>query len=199
MKRAIATGVLALLLFTPPLSRAATTFEIDRSHSAVEFGIRHMVISTVKGKFTAFSGTIVYGGDDLSAWKIHGTIESASIDTDEKERDDHLRSSDFLETEKYPEIVIRSREFRREGDRFVGTGEFTLHGVTRKVEIPFTLRGPVTDPWGNSRIGIEASWKIDRRDYGIAWSKTLDNGGLLVGNEVEIDIHVEAVHRSKGE
>jgi polyisoprenoid-binding protein YceI len=199
MNRSISASVLALLILTPLLSAAATTFDIDRSHSAVEFGVSHMVITTVKGKFTRFTGSIVYGGDDLAAWEIHGTIEAASIDTDEKDRDNHLRSPDFFDTEKYPEITLKSKEIRREGDRYVGVGEFTMHGVTREVEIPFTLKGPVTDPWGNQRIGIEASWKLDRRDYGIVWSKTLDNGGLLVGNEVEIEIHIEAVHTPKSE
>lgn len=199
MNRSISTTVLALLIFAPLLSAAATTYDIDRSHSAVEFGVSHMVITTVKGKFTRFTGSIVYGGDDLDAWEIHGTIETASIDTDEKDRDNHLRSPDFLDADKYPEITLKSKQIRREGDRYVGVGEFTLHGVTREVEIPFTLKGPVTDPWGNQRIGIEASWQLDRRDYGIEWSKTLDNGGLLVGNEVGIDIHIEAIHTPKSD
>jgi polyisoprenoid-binding protein YceI len=194
MKRPFTAIALILLLVTASASRAATTFTVDGVHSTVGFGVDHLVISTVRGEFTGFSGTIVLDGDDPAKWEIRGTIRAASIATGDEKRDAHLKGPDFLDVEKFPEITFRSRKIRRAEDGYICSGEFTLHGVTRVVEVPFTLKGPIADPWGNDRIGIEASWTIDRRDYGLVWSQTLETGGLMVGNDVEIDLHVEAVH-----
>jgi len=190
------TSFAAIFLVAAALHAAdgPVTFTVDGVHSTVEFGVSHLVISTVKGEFTGFSGTVVLDGDDPAKWEIRGTIRAGSIDTGDEKRDTHLKGTDFLDVESFPEITFRSRKIRREGEGYVCSGEFTLHGITRVVEVPFTLKGPIHDPWGNDRVGIEASWTIDRRDYGPVWSQTLEAGGLMVGNDVRIDLQAEAVH-----
>jgi len=194
MKRLIVIAALVLLAAARPAAAAPTTFAVDPVHSRVEFGVKHLVISTVKGEFSGFVGTVVLDGDDPADWRIEGTIDSGSITTGDEKRDGHLKSPDFFDVAKHPEITFRGTKIRREGEGYVAEGPFTLHGITRVAEIPFTLAGPITDPWGNDRIGITASWTLDRRDYGIVWSQALETGGLMVGNDVSIDLNIEAAH-----
>jgi len=185
----------AIILFlAPALLRGATDYSVDNVHSTVEFGARHMVISTVKGHFSSFEGTITVDGKDPAQWEISGKIDVSSIDTGDEKRDTHLKSADFFDVEKYPDITFQSREIRRSGNQFICAGTFTMHGTSREVEIPFKLTGPITDPWGNARVGLESSWSIHRKDYGISWSETLDGGGLVVGDEITVELNIEGVH-----
>ena len=171
----------------------ADTYQIDPAHTTVGFSIKHMVINNVHGRFADFKGTVEYDGKDVASVKASGTIEAKSVDTGIKQRDDHLRSPDFFDVAKYPEISFSGQKVQKQGDRYVLVGKFTMHGVTKDVSLPVTVNGPIVDPYGKSRIGIEIITTLNRQDYGINWSKTLDNGGLVVGDDVKIEISAEAV------
>jgi len=189
-QKAILTTVLATL-WVSVSARAADTYKIDPVHSSVAFSVRHMVISNVKGKFREFNGTIVL--DNRTIKEATGTIQTKSIDTGVTQRDDDLRSANFFDVEKYPTITFKSKRLEKKGDETVLVGDFTMHGVTKELSLPAKLTGPIKDPWGNSRIGLEAKAKLNRKDYGITYNKALETGGLLVGDEIEIEINAEAV------
>lgn len=174
---------------------AAAHYEVDSQHTTVGFSIRHMVINDVKGSFKDFTGAIEYDGKDPLTIQAKGTIKAASIETGIDGRDEHLRGPDFLDAMKHPDILFESKRVEKKGDGYVLIGKFTLHGVTKEVALPLTVSGPVTDPWGKNRIGIEISARLNRQDYGIRWNKTLDNGGVLIGNEVKVEINAEAVQK----
>jgi polyisoprenoid-binding protein YceI len=198
LKQRIIAGiaVLAAGLAQSAPAAAADLYELDPVHSSVAFGVRHMVITTVKGKFNKFSGRMLYDPENLAQSSVEVKIEAASIDTDNEKRDGHLRSPDFLEVEKHPEIAFNSTRIEKSGDGFVAHGQLTIRGVTKDVAIPFTLAGPVKDAWGGLRIGAEGQLTIDRRDWGLTWNQALEAGGVLVGNDVRIELNVQAVKRS---
>jgi polyisoprenoid-binding protein YceI len=187
----IRLAVVAFLSFAVVAS--AETYQVDPAHTSIGFSIRHMVINNVKGDFKEFAGTVEYDGKDLAQIKASGTIKAASINTGIEKRDEHLRSADFFDVAKYPEIKFESKAVQKKGDGFVMVGEFTMHGVTKLIELPMTVTGPIVDPMGKTRIGLETEITINRQDYGIKWSQKLDNGGLMVGDEVKIEINAEAV------
>lgn len=182
-----------LLLLFGGAAQAADTYQIDPVHSTVNFAVKHLVINTVRGNFTEFSGKIVYDEADITKSSVDVTIKAASVNTGNDKRDTHLRSAEFLDAQKYPEILFKSKEIKKEGDGYVVVGDLTLHGVTREVSFPFQILGKIKDPWGKTRIGLEASLTINRQDFGVSWSQTMDNGGLMVGNDVKIELNVEAV------
>jgi polyisoprenoid-binding protein YceI len=181
----------AVALSAPAL---AATWQIDPAHSNVSFSVRHMMVSNVRGEFTKVSGTVE--GDEKTPTQavINATIDATSISTREAKRDDHLKSGDFLDVAKYPTITFKSKRIEPSGTgQFKVTGDLTLHGVTREVVLNVSdLTPPIKDPMGKTRAGTHATTKIDRKDFGINWSKTMDGGGLLVGNDVDISIDVEA-------
>jgi polyisoprenoid-binding protein YceI len=175
---------------------AADTFVVDTAHTEIGFTVSHMVLSKVKGKFTDFEGTITHDPDDMTKSSVELTIQAASIDTNNDERDTHLRSPDFFDVDQNPLITFKSTEVAERGDGWVASGPFTMHGVTRQVELPFTITGIITDPWGNRRMGVEVEpFTLDRTDYGVSWSKTLDTGGLMVGHEVLVELSVQAIEK----
>lgn len=176
---------------------SAEKYNIDTSHSEVEFSVKHMVISTVKGNFNDFSGTIMYDEENPANSSVDVTIQAASIDTDNTDRDNHLRNEDFFYVEEYPEITFKSTNVQKTDDGYIMTGDLTMRGVTKQVDIPFTITGKVVDPWGNIRIGAEGSLSVDRQEYGISWSKTMDAGGLVVSDKVGIELHIEAIAASE--
>jgi polyisoprenoid-binding protein YceI len=184
---------LALVLAVSTLALASDVYQIDPQHTDVGFSIRHMVINNVKGSFKDFAGTIEYDGKDVLGLKADGTIQVKSVDTGIAKRDDHLRSPDFFDVEKYPDIKFQGERVEKHGESYAMIGKFTMHGVTKDIEIPFSVTGPVKDPWGQMRIGMEGHLTLNRQDYGVNWNKTLDNGGVLVGDEVKIEINAEAV------
>ena len=181
----------ALALAAPGL---AATWQIDPAHSNVSFSVRHMMVSNVRGEFTKVSGTV--DGDEKTPTQavINATIDASSINTREAKRDDHLKSADFLDVAKYPTVTFKSKRIEPSGTgQFKVTGDLTLHGVTREVVLDVSdVTAPIKDPMGKTRAGAHASTKIDRKDFGINWSKAMDGGGLLVGNDVDISIDVEA-------
>jgi polyisoprenoid-binding protein YceI len=169
-------------------------YKIDPAHSIIGFAIRHLEINWVEGRFKDFTGTIRYDESDVTKSSVEFTAKVESIDTGVTARDNHLRTADFFEVAKYPEMTFKSTRVERKGkDRYVLHGDFTLKGVTKQIEIPFTITGAIKDQRGSTRFGITAQTKINRRDYGITFGKALDNGGLDIGNEVTINLHLEAL------
>jgi len=175
---------------------AGDKYELDLAHSSVGFSAKHLVISNTKGQFKEFTGIIILDEKNISKSSVNVTIKTASISTDNERRDNHLKSADFLDVEKHPEITFKSKSVMKTDDGYRMVGNLTIHGVTKEVTIPFTLVGPV-EAMG-TRIGLEASLTIKRLDYGVSWSKTLDNGGLVVSNEVKITLEVEAIKAEEG-
>jgi polyisoprenoid-binding protein YceI len=174
----------------------ATEWAIDPTHSHVEFAVRHLMISTVKGRFAGVSGTVRLDEGDPSTASVDVTIDVASIDTREAQRDAHLRSADFFDVEKYPSLTFTSRRVdnRREGG-FTLVGDLTLHGVTREVALDVVEEGRGKDPWGGERAGYAATTKIKRSDFGLTWNQVLEAGGFAVGDEVKISIDLELVKK----
>jgi polyisoprenoid-binding protein YceI len=175
---------------------ATNRWDIDVGHSAVHFWVRHLVISKVHGRFAKWSGTIELDAQDLTRSSVEVKIDAASIDTQVADRDTHLRSPDFLDVAKYPELSFRSRKIEKAGAGYRVTGDLTLHGVTRQVVLDAEFGGTAKDPWGNERSAFEAKTTLDRRDYGLTWNAALEAGGVLVGEKVEISIEVEAVKKA---
>jgi len=185
----ILTAVLTAL-WLDASAQAADTYKIDPVHSSVAFSVRHMAISNVKGKFKEFTGTIVL--DNNTVKEATGTIQTRSIDTSVAQRDNDLRSANFFDVEKYPTITFKSKRVVKKGEETVLVGDYTMHGVTKELSLPIKLTGPIKDPWGNSRIGLEAKTKLSRKEFGMTYNKALETGGLVVGDDVEIEINAEA-------
>lgn len=174
---------------------AAGTYEIDRSHSMVEFVSRHLMVTKVRGRFTDFSGTITIAETPEDS-KVDVVIDAASIDSRDEKRDDHLRSPDFLDVEKYPTIEFHSDGLQViDDERFRVTGDLTLHGVTRPVTLDATFDGEFGDPWGNQRVGFSATAEIDREDWGLTWNVPLETGGVLVAKKARLELTVSAVKK----
>jgi polyisoprenoid-binding protein YceI len=175
-------------------SLAPESYTIDPAHSTIGFSVRHLVINNIHGRFNEFSGTISYDAADISKSSVEFKAKAASIDTGVAQRDQHLRSADFFEVEKYPELTFKSTRVERKGkDAYVAHGTFTMKGVNKEIAIPFKLFGPIADQRKKQRIGVEAGLVINRQEYGITYGGKLDNGGLAVGNDVNIILNLEAI------
>lgn len=170
----------------------AGTWTIDPVHSEVSFTVRHLMVSKVRGRFTALQGTIVTGPDPLHS-RVSAEIDLTSIDTGNEQRDAHLRSAEFLDVEIHPTVSFRSTGVRPQRPGYLVMGELTLHGVTTPVELQLEVNGFVIDPWGGTRAGFSAAGQIDRRDFGLDANTPLAGGGVLVGYEVQIALEIEAV------
>jgi polyisoprenoid-binding protein YceI len=192
MRGRILLAAAVLCLVAPGLLHAAP-WEFDPAHTGVHFKVRHLMISSVRGEFEKISGKIVYDEADVTKSSADIAIDAASINTRVAKRDEHLRSPDFLDVAKHPAITFRSKRVEKGGDGTLKmTGDLTLRGVTK--EVVLTIEGPtpaIKDPMGNSRVGGQATTKINRKDFGLVWNKTVEAGGVVVGNEVEITIDVE--------
>jgi polyisoprenoid-binding protein YceI len=178
-------------LATPQTS--STTWNIDPVHSVAEFKVKHMMISNVKGQFSKLTGALTLDESNLANSHVVASVEAASIETRDPQRDAHLKSADFFDVEKFPTLSFQSTGITlvRDGELAV-EGNLTIHGVTRKVR--FTVEGPTPptkDPWGNTRVGVSATTKINRKDFGLTWNAALETGGILVGDEVTITLEVE--------
>ena len=169
-------------------------YTIDESHTQVMFTIRHLGISKVTGNFGSFQGDINIPEAKLSSLETQGTISVSSIDTSNEKRDNHLRSSDFFNVDKYKNITFRSSDVKKvNGDKFGLLGELTINGVSKKVILQATYLGFAKDPWGKERVAFEAETKINRKDFGLTWNKVLETGGLVVGEDVQIRLEIEAI------
>ena len=184
--------LVAALVLTSPL--AAQQFDIDTSHSHIGFGVRHLTVSTVRGQFNEFDADLTYDAEAPSNSSVQVTIDAASIDTGEQRRDDHLRSEDFFDVASHPQITFVSTSIAEAEGGFEVTGDLTIRGTTREVVLPVEVGGPITDSMGRQRLGVSGQLKIDRNDYGVAWSRAMEGGGLVVGNDVKITIEAELVY-----
>jgi polyisoprenoid-binding protein YceI len=172
----------------------AGTWKIDPAHSSVGFEVKHLMIATVRGRFTDFEGTLEAAEDNPSNSRAYGTVKVASIDTGEPDRDAHLRSPDFFDVERYPEMRFESTRIQHvEGGTYKIAGDLTIKDQTREIEVDATVEGAAEDPWGNERVGVSVRGTVNRTDFGLTWQKTLESGGLLVGEEVRIVIDISAV------
>ena len=170
------------------------TYELDPAHSEIGFRVKHLGISTVKGSFAEGAATISFPSTDLAEMKVEGTVAAKSIDTNNADRDEHLRSADFFDVEQHPTITFTSREVTPEADgRFTLKGDLTMRGVTRQIELSGEYLGTAVDPWGNQKVAISAEGTINRKDFGLTWNKALEAGGVLVGENVTIVLDVQAV------
>ena len=169
------------------------TYSIDPAHTVVGFSIRHLEINWVEGRFKDITGEINFNDKDVTKSSVTFIAKTASIDTGVEARNTHLRSADFFEVEKYPEMTFRSARVQKKGSGYVMSGDLTIKGVTKPISFPFTMTGAVKDPWGGTRFGVKAETTINRRDFGINYGNPMPSGGLDVGNEVHIDLNFEAV------
>jgi polyisoprenoid-binding protein YceI len=179
-----------------PSAAGTTTWTIDNSHTLAEFSVRHLMISTVKGRFGEVSGKVVADDADPSRAQIEATINVASIDTREAQRDAHLRSADFFDAENFPTLTFRGTRVEKAGDGLKVTGDLTIRGTTREVVLDVTSEGRVKDPWGGERAGYSATTKIKRSDFGLTWNMALETGGVVVGDEIKIALEVELVKQA---
>jgi polyisoprenoid-binding protein YceI len=179
-------------------SSKPTQWNIDPAHSAAHFSVRHLMISNVRGEFGKLSGSALVNSADHTKSSVEITIDAASINTREPQRDEHLRSADFLDVAKYPTLTFRSKRIEPLGpEEFKVTGDLTIHGATK--EVTFDIEGPtppVKDPWGNIRAGITASAKINRKEFGVAFNALTETGGVVVGDEVKITIEAELIQQA---
>jgi len=182
---------------TPTTTR---TWQIDAAHSAVEFAVKHMMFSTVRGRFRDVKGTIQLDAQNPASSRIDVEIAAASLDTGVADRDAHLRSADFFDVESFPAITFRSKRVegvaKQEGDALKIVGDLTIKGKSVEVTVDAVYLGSGKDPWGNVKAGAEATAKIDRREFGLVWNQALETGGILVGNDIRIEIQVQVVKAS---
>ncbi len=171
------------------------TWKIDPAHSRAEFKVKHMMISNVRGNFSGLSGTLVEDPADRTRSQLDATIDVSSISTGDAQRDAHLKSADFFHHEQHPVMTFKSTKVEKKGEEeYSVTGDLTLHGVTKPVT--FAVEGPSAagkDPWGNTRIGLSATTKINRKDFGLNWNAALETGGILVGEDVQIALDVQFI------
>ena len=176
----------------------ATTWKVDPVHSVAEFRVRHMMISNVRGQFTGVTGSLTYDPANLEKSSVEASVDVATINTHDAQRDTHLKSPDFFDAEKFPALTFHStRVTRRANGTLAVAGPLTIHGATKEVE--FAVEGPtppMKDPWGNTRIGVSATTKIDRRDFGLNFNAALEAGGVMVGEEVSITLELELVQQA---
>jgi len=169
------------------------TYTLDTAHSRVGFHARHAMVTKVRGSFNDFEGVAEVNGDDPSKSSVSVKIQTASIDTRNEQRDGHLKTGDFLEVEKFPEITFASTSVVQDGDTFTVTGDLTIKGITQSVSVPFEFEGSAKDPYGNERIGFEGSTTISRKDFGITFNATLETGGVLVSDKIVLEFEISAI------
>ncbi len=194
------TVAILVVAFMFGMSVQAADWNLDQVHSAIEFSVRHLAISKVKGKFKEFTAKMVFDGKAVENGSVEFTIQVASLDSDNEKRDNHLKSSDFFAAEENPTITFKSKKVTAIKDgKFQITGDMTMRGVTKEVTFDCELNGVIDDPRMGSRAGFSAETTINRQDFGVSWSKTLDAGGLLVGNDVKLTLELEFIEAKAAE
>jgi len=172
-----------------------TTWKLDPAHSHAEFKVKHMMISNVKGSFSGLTGTLTEHATDAGLSSVEASVPVPSVSTGDAQRDGHLKSADFFDAEKYPDMTFKSTRVVKKGEgEYAVTGDLSLHGVTKSVT--FAVEGPSApgkDPWGNTRIGLSATAKINRKDFGLNWNAALETGGVLVGEDVHIALEIQFI------
>jgi polyisoprenoid-binding protein YceI len=176
----------------PTVEQAVQTWHIDPAHTNVEFAVKHLMISSVKGRFGAVAGELTGNLEDPTNFSLNVTLDTASVDTRQSQRDAHLRSPDFFDADKWPQIQIAGKRIEGDvNDEFTLIGDITIRDITREIALSVTNEGSVRDPWGGSRIGFSAKAKLDRRDFGLTYNQALEAGGWVVGDEIKISVDVE--------
>ena len=178
----------------PALTELTGTYTLDPAHTRIGFVARHAMVTKVRGSFDEFAGTAVLDGANPANSRVEVTIEAASIDTRNAQRDEHLRGNDFLAMQEYPKITFASTGVRQAGETtFEATGDLTIKGVTNEITIPFEFEGAAKDPFGNQRVGFEGAVTINRKDYGVTWNAALEGGGVLVSDKVTLEFEISAI------
>ena len=195
LKFTLAATLAAVVAISSPA--ATTMWQIDPQHTAAGFSVKHLMISTVRGQFKSVTGTVVWDDQDISKSELDVTIDANTLDTSEPKRDADLRSANFFDVAHYPTITFKSKKIEQvSAGKMKVTGELTIHGVTKEVVLDVEgPTGPVKDPWGNTRVAASATTKLNRQDYGIKWDNKMDNGGLVVSNDVDITIDLEMIKK----
>jgi len=174
------------------------SWQIDQAHSHIQFAVRHMMISTVRGEFEKFNGTIDFDPENPEQSQVSVRIDAASINTRQPDRDNHLRSADFLNVEEYPVLLFESKRIERLGDnRGRVVGDLTIRGVTREVVLDVEYAGMARSPWGTTSAGFSATTTLDRKEWGLTWNQALETGGVLVGDKIKVDIELELVKQEE--
>lgn len=171
------------------------TWHLDPSHSHVQFSVRHMMVSTVKGKFTRFKADADVDLASIETARVTASVDVNSLHTGEEQRDGHLKSPDFFDAQNHPEITLVTRSIKKDGDSIEVLGDLTIRGTTRPLTLRGEIFGPAKDPWGGQRMGLNLSGEIDREDFGLTWNQALETGGFLVGKKVKIDLDAEFVQK----
>ena len=194
LSRVVTGGGLAAFLALPVFA-GTTTYKIDPRHGSAQFAVTHLMISKVRGEFHAVNGTVIVDDSDITKSSVEVTIDASTIDTREPDRDKDLKSTHFLDVANYPTMTFKSTKVENGAAGHLKiTGDLTIHGVTKSVVLDVTApKSPIKDPWGLQRTAVSGTTKINRQDFGLTYSPTLDNGGLVVGNEVEITLDVEMI------
>jgi polyisoprenoid-binding protein YceI len=186
----------SMLVLGLPTTLPGTKWEYDASHAKVGFSISHFGISETEGKFTKFTGSVLADQADFSDAQIDLSIDVSSINTEDAQRDQHLRSADFFDAEKYPSITFKSKSLHPNGKgKFKLTGDLSMHGVTREITLDVAYKGTVADPFNNTKAGFKITGVLDRTQFGLTWNGKLSTGNLLVGNEVNLDINIELIRK----
>ncbi len=189
-----ALAIFSLLTVWPTLAQAEPArWNVDPEHSTIEFRVVHMLVSKTTGHFTEYQGFIDMDAEAGTVKAIEAAIKTASVNTNHAKRDAHLRNADFFDVEKYPTMTYRMKQYQKTADGYQAVGELTLRGVTKDITLTGNFNGVAKDPWGNLRAGFNAEGKLNRKDFGMVWSKTLDGGGLVVGDEVLIKLDIECI------
>ncbi len=191
----LSTALAAVLSL--PAAAATTTWQIDPAHTAAQFAVKHLMISTVRGQFKGVTGTVNWDDQDISKSTVDVTIDAKTVDTSEPQRDNDLRSEKFFEVAKYPTITFKSKKVEPiSAGKLKVTGDLTIHGVTKEVVLDVEgPTAPIKDPWGNTRVALNATTKVNRQDYGVKWNANMDGGGVVVGDDVNITIDLEMVKK----
>ncbi len=187
------------LIFASPALGEMSKWNLDKDHTTLGFEVAHMVVSKTKGKFTEYTGVVEMDPDKQDFKTISAVIQTASVTTDHKKRDDHLRSPDFFDAKTFPTMSYKMKSYKKTGDTYTAVGDFTLRGITKEITLTGTFNGVAKDPWGNTRAGFTAEGTINRQDYGMRFSKLLDNGGLMVGDVVKLRLEIEVIKEKKAE
>ena len=189
-----ALAIFSLLTVSPTLTQAEPArWTVDPEHSTIEFRVAHMLVSKTTGHFTEYQGFIDMDAQAGTVKTIEAAINTASVNTNHPKRDAHLRNADFFDVEKYPTMTYRMKHYQKTADGYEAIGELTLRGVTKDITLTGSFNGVAKDPWGNMRAGFNAEGKVNRKDFGMVWSKTLDGGGVVVGDEVLIKLDIECI------
>jgi len=183
----------ALVWFPLVVHAEPARWNVDPDHSTIEFRVTHMIVSKTTGRFMDYAGIIDMDAEAGTVKAIEATIKTGSVNTSHEKRDAHLRNADFFDVEHYPTITFKMKSYKKTAEGYSAVGELTLHGVTKEITLVGQYNGATKDPWGNTRAGFSAEGKLNRKDFGMVWNKTLDSGGLVVGDEVQIRLDIECI------